>query len=222
MTDIQERHAAAVLANRLEIASRWGQPDLGYILLFRPDPAASAALAALQDTVLAAEPSLLRQPEAQLHASIAWLLQVRREFGQPKETIWAEQGESWLKAITEVTDATRPMRLRYHRLVATDSAVIAVAQEPNPMAKFRREITRALGLPWPITYTSLGLVHSSLLRYRQPLADPAGLLARLAALPVSIETEVTELLMVREFTFPTLDYEILRRLPFAGEPGKAG
>ena len=222
MTDIQERHAPAVLANRLEIASRWGQPDLGYILLFRPDPAASAALAALQDTVLAAEPSLLRQPEAQLHASIAWLLQVRREFGQPKEKIWAEHGDRWLKGIAGVAEATAPMRLRYDRLVVTDAAVIAVAEEPNPMASFRREITGALGLPWPITYSSLGLVHSSLLRYRQPLTDPAGLLAALAALPVSIETEVSELLMVREFTFPTLEYEILDRLPFAGEPGKAG
>jgi hypothetical protein len=65
-------------------------------------------------------------------------------------------------------------------------------------------------------------VHSSLLRYRQPLADPAGLLATVAKLPVRIETEVSELLMVREFTFPTLDYEILVRLPLRARPAPAG
>ena len=222
MTDMQERHAPAVLANRLEIASRWGEPDLGYILLFRPDPVASAALVALQDAVLAAEPSMLRQPEAQLHASIAWLLQVRREFGRPKDELWAEHGERWLTAIAAVTDATAPMRLRYDRLVVTDAAVVAVAHEPNPMAEFRRRVIAALGLPWPVTYNSLGIVHSSLLRYRQPLADPAGLLATVAKLPVRIETEVSELLMVRECTFPTLDYEILVRLPLRARPAPAG
>jgi hypothetical protein len=219
MTDMQERHAPAVLANRLELASRWGEPDLGYILLFRPDPVASAALVALQDAVLAAEPSMLRQPEAQLHASIAWLLQVRRDFGRPKDELWAEHGERWLTAIAAVTDATAPMRLRYDRLVVTDAAVVAVAHEPNPMAEVRRQVIAALGLPWPVTYSSLGIVHSSLLRYRQPLADPAGLLAAVAKLRVRIDTEISELLLVREFTFPTLDYEILARLPLHARPG---
>jgi hypothetical protein len=228
VTDIQDRHAPAVLANRLEIATRWGQPDLGYVLLLRPDPAASAALWQLQEAALAAEPSLLRQPRAQLHASIAWLLPVREEFGRPKDEIWRENGEHWLSAIAAVTEVTAAMRLRYHRLVVTDAAVVAVAAEPNPMTEFRRQLIAALGLSWPITYSSLGIVHSSLLRYRQPLADPASLLRRLAALPVSVETEVTELLMVREYTFPTLDYEVLARLPLQGrlplrdQPGEAG
>jgi hypothetical protein len=222
MTDIQARHAPAVLAGQLEIATRWGQPDLGYVLLFRPDPAASAELGRLQQLVLEAEPSLLRQPAAQLHASVAWLLQVRKEFDRPKDEIWRAHGEQWVKTMAAVTDATAAMQLRYHRLVVTDAAIIAVAEEPNPMADLRHQITTALDLPWPITYSSLGIVHSSLLRYRQPLADPAGLLRRLAAIPVDVETEVTELLMVREYTFPTLDYEVLQRLPLGGRPGEPG
>ena len=215
MSDIQDRHAPAVLAGQLELATSWGQPDLGYILIYRPDPAASAALSAFQDAVLALEPGLLRQPQEQLHASIAWLLQVRRDFGRDKDAIWAEQGESWLKTIAAVTEATPPMRLRYDRLVVTDSAVIAVAAEPNPMAEFRRELTAALGLSWPITYASLGVVHSSLLRYPRPLTDPARLLAAVTALEVSIEAGVRELLMVREFTFPTLAYDVVARLPLS-------
>lgn len=228
MTDIQARHAPAVRANRLQIAGRWGQPCLGYVLLCRPDRAACAALAALQQQVLGCEPTLLRQPEPQLHCSVAWPLAVGRDFGQPKDEIWQQHGEDWLKIIAAVTDAAGPLRLRYQRLVMTDAAIIAVAAEPNPVGDLRREIVAALGLPWEICYGSVGVVHTTLLRYSQPVADPAGLLRHLVALPISIETKVSELLMVREFRYPTLDYEILRRLPLSagslrlGRPARAG
>jgi hypothetical protein len=216
VTAIQARHAPAVLANRVQLADRWGEPDLGYVLIFRPDTAASAELARVQDQVLAIEPALLRQPVPQLHASIAWLLPVARDFDAPKDEIWAQHRENWLKLTAAVTDGAPPMRLRYQHVVLTDAAIIAVAPEPNPVADLRRALTSALDLPWPITYSDVGLVHTSLLRYRQPLADPAGLLRRLKSMPISIETEVSEMLMVREFTFPTLAYEILRTLPLGG------
>jgi hypothetical protein len=219
MTDIQARHAPAVRAGQLQITADWGKPTLGYILMFRPDPAAVAGLAAVQDIVLAAEPSLLRQPGSQLHSSVAWLLSTQAKFGRPKDEIWQEHGDDWLKIITGLTDTTGPMRLRFRKIVMTNAAVIAIADEPNPVAGFRRELTAALGLDWPITYESLGVVHVTLLRYRQPLADPAGLLSRISAASISVETDISELIMVRETVYPTLDYEVLRHLPLSGERG---
>ena len=76
--------------------------------------------------------------------------------------------------------------------------------------------TPRLDLPWPLAKGPL--VHVSLFRYRQPLRDPAGLLACLAAMDFSLDTEVDELLLVRETTFPSLDYEILHRLPIGRQP----
>jgi hypothetical protein len=213
MTDIQTLHAPAVLAGDLKLCTTWGAPGVGYLLLFRPDAGASAALADVQQQVLALEPALLRQPEARLHASVAWLLPVGREFSEPKDALWAEHGEDWLKIIAAITERIQPMQLCYRRLVVTDAAIIAVAEEPNPVGSFRRELTAALGLPWPISYSSVGIVHTTLLRYRQPLSDPAGLLDRLQAMPVAIETGVSELLMVRESVYYTLEYEVLRRMP---------
>ena len=213
MTDIQARHASAVLAGDLKLCTNWGAPGVGYLLLFRPDAAASAALAEVQEQVLALEPALLRQPEAQLHTSVAWLLPVGREFSEPKDDLWAEHGESWLKITGAITDGMPPMRLRYRRLVVTDAAIIAVAEEPTPVGGFRRELTAALGLPWPISYSSVEVVHTTLFRYRQPLSDPAGLLRRVEEMPVAIETEVSELLMVRESMYFTFSYEVLQRLP---------
>ncbi len=88
-----------------------------------------------------------------------------------------------------------------------------MAQEPNPVGGLRRELTAALGLPWPIGYSSAGIVHTTLFRYRQPLSDPSGLLRTLEAMPVAIQTRVSELLMVRESMYYTFKYEVLRRLP---------
>jgi hypothetical protein len=165
MTDIQALHAPAVLAGDLKLCTKWGAPGVGYLLLFRPDAGASAALAEVQDQVLALEPALLRQPETRLHTSVAWLLPVAREFSEPKDALWAEHGEDWLKIIESVTESIQPIRLRYRRLV------------------------------------------------QQPLSDPAGLLHRLEAMPVAIETGVSELLVIRESVYYTLEYEVLRRLP---------
>jgi hypothetical protein len=213
MTDIQALHASAVLAGDLKLCTTWGAPGVGYLLLFRPDASASTALAEVQDQVLALEPALLRQPAPQLHTSVAWLLPVGREFSQPKDAIWASRGEDWLKIIAAITERLPPMRLRYRRLVVTDAAIIAVAEEPTPVGGLRRELTAALGLPWPISYNSVEVVHTTLFRYREPLADPAGLLRLAEALPVAIDTAVSELLMVRESMYFTFSYEVLRRLP---------
>jgi hypothetical protein len=218
MTDIQAMHAPAVLAGDVKLCPNWGAPSVGYLLLFRPDPGASAALAELQEQVLALEPALLRQPEAQLHTSVAWLLPIAREFSDPKDALWASRGDDWLKIIEAITDSTPPMRLRYHRLVVTDAAIIAVAEQPNPVGGFRRELTAALGLPWPITHDTVGIVHTTLFRYRQPPSDPADLLRRLKAMPVAIETQVSDLLITRESVHYTHKYEVLRRLPLGIAP----
>jgi hypothetical protein len=214
--EAQARHAPAVLANRLLLAQTWGHPCLGYLLLFRPGPGPSAAFAALQDRVLAAEPGLLRQPGHALHSTVGFLIPVYRPVDRPKDEIWREAGARWLDVITAAVDSSGPLRLSFRRLVATDAAIIAVADAPNPVTSLRDTLTAGLGLPWPLAKGPL--VHVSLFRYRQPLRDPAGLLACLAALDFSVQTGVDELLLVRETTYPSLDYEILHRLPIGRQP----
>lgn len=58
------------------------------------------------------------------------------------------------------------------------------------------------------------LVHMTLFRYARPLRDPPTLLRRLAA-GVHVDVDVREVLVVRECIFPSLDYEILRRISLA-------
>jgi len=124
--DVQRQHAPAVLANQLQPARRWGQPCQAYNVCILPGSAGAAALASLQGRLLGLEPSLLRVPERALHANLAWLLPVHREFGRPKDEIWNQQGPQWIMTLADVAGKTGSFRLSFRSLAATSSAIITV------------------------------------------------------------------------------------------------
>ncbi|MGE5289952.1 MAG: hypothetical protein ACM3ML_22755 [Micromonosporaceae bacterium] len=207
---VQDKHAPAVLANRLLIDQQWGRPCLAYNVCILPG-AAAAPLSAIQARVLSAEPSLLRIPERALHANVVWLLPVHEEFDLPKDELWQRHGSGWLASLADVAGRTDSFRVRYRRLVATNSAVIAVAEEPNRISAIRRELRPVLGVPGSLTAGEL--VHVTLFRYTSALRDPASLMNWLAATEFDVSVDVSELVVVRERIFPSLDYEVLHRLP---------
>jgi hypothetical protein len=210
---VRRQHADAVRASRLQAEARWGRPCLAYLLCVRPSPAAAAALGRVQDDAQQREPALLRVPQPALHTSVLWLLPVHQEFGQPKDALWRQDGPRWVDTIASAAAGTGRFQLRYRTLVATDSAVIAVASGPNPLTALRRTLVTRLDLPGG---TSAGaLAHVTLFRYAGPLRDPSAFLDWLVATEADAATEVTELLVIRERVFPALDYEILHTLPLA-------
>ena len=213
---VQAEHAPAVLANKLTLAARWGEPCLGYLVIGRPPAAMVTALAAVQDQVQAIEPDLHRQPPTALHSTVGFLIPVFRPVDHDKDEIWRQHGPGWLAGIGAAAAAEPgPLRLSLRRLVATDAAIIAVADARNPVTGLRERLTAGLDLRWPLTKGPL--VHVSLFRYRQNLRDPARLLALLKAMDAAIDTEIGELLVVRETTFPLLEYEVMQRVPI-GRP----
>jgi len=210
---VQRQHAPAVLANQVLPAHRWGQPCRAYNVCIWPDPPAAAALAALQARALRLEPALLRVPEQALHANLAWLLPVHQKFDRPKDELWQQHGPRWLATLAGTAAKTSSFRLTFQRLVATNSAVITVANEPNRLSALRRELIPLLDLPGS---SSAGdRAHITLFRYATPLRDPAALLKRLAATAFCLDIGVSELLVIKERVYPSLDYEILHRLPLA-------
>lgn len=206
----QRQHLPAVLTNQLQVERRWGRPCLAYNACVRPGPAAAAALSAVQEGALDAEPSLLRVPAPALHASLAWLLPVHQEFGRPKDELWQRHGPGWMTILTGMLGTTESFRLCYRRLVATDSAIIAVADEPNRISALRRELKPVLRVPGGLSAGDL--VHTTLFRYAGPLRDPGSLVRRLAATRFHVDVDVSEVFVVREHTFPSLGYQILHRL----------
>jgi hypothetical protein len=194
---VQAEHAPAVLANQLTLAERWDEPCLGYLVIGRPPAAMVTALAAIQDQVQSVEPDLHRQPPAALHSTVGFLVPVFRPADHDKDEIWRQHGPGWLAGIAAAAAADPgPLRLSFRRLVATDAAIIAVADAPNPVTGLRERLTAGLDLRWPLT--------------KGPL------LALLKAMDAAIDTEIGELLVVRETTFPLLEYEVMQRVPIGG------
>jgi hypothetical protein len=213
---VQHRHAAAVLANRLAIDRRWGRPWLAYNVFIRVGRAGVPALSAVQDQLTSVEPSLLlRMPPTALHITAANLLPGVAEYDRPKDELWQEHGPRWLDQVAGLAATTTPFRLRFRRVVATDAAIIAVADEPNGLSAFRRRLHAVLEVPG--TPHIHHLVHATLFRYQTPLRAPEALLTWLSAADANAEFEVGELVVAREHTFPFLGYDVLRR--FSLRPG---
>jgi hypothetical protein len=156
MTGVQDQHAPAVLANRLQLARHWDQPCLGYLLVGQPDAAAADALTAVQDTLVTIEPSLLCLPAAALHCTAAFLIPVFSEC-EPKDVIWRRDGHRWADVIATATLAhDGAICLQFRQLIMTDAAIIAVADQPNAISELRRAL-----VPEPTEVSELLLVRET-------------------------------------------------------------
>ncbi len=116
--------------------------------------------------------------------------------------------------LRHVAAGSGTFRVTYEQLVATDSAVIALARPAEPVNRIRGLIRDRLSLP-PETRNEADLVHTTLFRYRGPLSDPGRFLARLEEASVDAATEVEELIISKELIYPSLETEVLARLPLA-------
>jgi len=212
--DIQREHMVPVLTGHLLVERRWGQPCLACSVCIQPGADARADLSCVQEGLLSLEPSLLRVPELALHSNLAWLLPVHQEFDRPKDELWQLHGPEWMAILEGILGATESFRLRFRHLVATDSAIIAVAEEPNRISALRRQLMPALSVPGSLSAGEL--VHTTLFRYAGPLRDPPRLMRRLTS-GLHVNIDVREVLVIRERIFPSLDYEVLRRISL--EPG---
>ena len=219
---VRAQHRPRILAGRVSVAAGWGQPCLSYLLCIRPAGAAQARLAAAQDAISGAERSLLRVPPHALHVSVAWLLPVHEEFGRPKDELWAQYGPGWLAGIGAALRRVPPFRLRMRHLVATDTAVIAVAADPNPVTALRANLAGALARPGKLPLSRGELVHTTLFRYGGALTGPAAFLDRVAAAgdDLDVGIAVHEMFLVREEIFPSLSSKTIHR--FALAPGSPG
>lgn len=61
--------------------------------------------------------------------------------------VWQQHGPQWIATLANIAGRTSSFRLRYRRLVATNSAVITVADEPNRLSALRRELIPLLDVP---------------------------------------------------------------------------
>lgn len=212
--ELREAHRQKVSRNEVRASPLWARLCRGYNVQIEPDPRTRSSLGRIQQSLQRAEPNLLVCPQETLHVSVAWLLAVHESYPAPKDLLWERHGEEWTAELTRITARSTGFRITYERVVATDSAVVALAQPPEPVNRIRGMIRERLRLP-PKTRNEADLVHTTLFRYRGPLSDPDKFLAMLEDTNADATAEVDELVVSKELVYPSLEAEVLGRLPLA-------
>jgi hypothetical protein len=212
---LREAHRERLARNEVRASPLWAQPCLAYNVQIELDPSTKASLGETQQSLKQAEPNLLVCPQKTLHVSVAWLVAVHASYTVPKDFLWERHGEQWTAELTRIAAQSTGFRITYEHVVATDSAVIALARPAEPVNRIRRMIRERLRLPSE-TRNEADLVHTTLFRYRGALSDPEKVLAMLEE-DVSAEAtaEVDELVVSRKLVYPSLKAEVLARLSLA-------
>jgi 2'-5' RNA ligase len=211
---LREAHREKVARNEIRVSPLWAQPSRGYNVHIELDPPTRSALEKMQRSLYQAEPNLLACPPKSLHVSLAWLLAVHESYPVDKDSLWERHAEEWMTQLRRIAAKITAFRITYEHVVATDSAVIALARPSEPVNRIREMIRDRLRLP-PETRNEADLVHTTLFRYRAPLSDPDKFLARLEDTRVDATAEVEELVVSKELVYPSLEAEVLGRLPLA-------
>jgi 2'-5' RNA ligase len=211
---LREAHREKVARNEVRVSPLWAQPCRAYNVQIELDPRTKSSLEKIQQSLKQAEPNLLVCPQKTLHVSLAWLLAVHASYPVPKDSLWERHAEEWTVELTRIAAQSTGFRITYEHVVATDSAVIALAQPSEPVNRIREMIRERLRLPSE-TRNEADLVHTTLLRYRGALSDAAKFLAMLEDTSAEAAAEVDELVVSKELVYPSLEAEVLARLPLA-------
>jgi 2'-5' RNA ligase len=212
--ELREAHREKVARNELRVSSLWAQPSRGYNVHIELDPRTRSSLEKIQQSLYQAEPNLLVCPEKTLHVTLAWLVAVHVSYPVDKDSLWKRHREEWMAQLRRIAAQSAEFRITYEHVVATDSAVIALAQPSEPVNRIREIIRQRLRLPAE-TRNEADLVHTTLFRYGGALCDPQKLLAMLEDMSVDATAEVEELVVSKELVYPALEAEVLGRLPLA-------
>ena len=211
---LREAHREKVARNEVRVSPLWAQPCRAYNVQIELDPPTKASLGETQQTLKRAEPTLLVCPQETLHVSVAWLLAVHASYPVAKDSLWERHAEEWTAELTRIAAESTGFRIAYDHVVATDSAVIALARPTEPVNRIREMIRERLRLPSE-TRNEADLVHTTLFRYRGPLSDPETFLALLEDTSAEATAEVDGLVVSKELVYPSLEAEVLARLPLA-------
>ena len=212
---LRETHRVKVARNEVRASPLWAQPCLAYNVQIELARTTRSSLEKIQQSLKQAEPNLLVCPQKTLHVSLAWLVAVHASYPVPKDSLWERHAEEWTMELTGIAAESTPFRITYEHVVATDSSVIALARPAEPVNRIREMICERLRLSSE-TRNEADLVHTTLFRYSGRLSDPEQFLAMLEEdMSAEATAEVDELVVSRELVYPSLEAEVLARLPLA-------
>ena len=131
-TELREAHRERVARNEVRASTLWAQPCRAYNVQIELDARIKSSLEEIQQSLKQAEPNLLVCPQKTLHVSVAWLVVVHASYRVSKDSLWERHAEQWTMELTRIAAQSAGFRITYEHVVATDSAVIALARPVEP------------------------------------------------------------------------------------------
>lgn len=163
--DIDQTSAASTTIDRLV-----KQPCFAINVQVLPDPIVRHRLAEIQQEVLRELAlDLFRIPSEGLHLSAFPLLWVRGIYERDPRELWDATSQDWLQGVARACNGIRPFDLRFSTLVATESAIVLVADEPAELRSVRNAL-EAWGRSLQVPVFRPQIVHTTLFRYREVAA----------------------------------------------------
>jgi hypothetical protein len=197
----------------------WGLPSLAYHIQPILPQEACAALERLLDPVAGLWPGPLhRASHSMLHVTVYALVPVKGDFD--KDAYWRRIAGPSLALVEELCAGHRPIELHFSRLKVTDTAIVAVAQEPSGLIEtIRDRVARTIPPPPGRAPLRYDLIHTTLARYPASIPVPDAVVERIEALPVSVRAQVSGIKLVRETVFPCQVVDEIASVALGRQPG---
>jgi 2'-5' RNA ligase len=152
----------------------------GITLLTRPPTAITAAIEAMLMDFRLIDPAQYYYPASDIHLTILSIISCYAGF-----TLSTIEPEAYQAAVQTILRGCRPFMLTYEGITASPSGIMVQGFPQDDGLEILRASTReafqSSGLQQSIDQRySLQTAHSTIIRFRKPLADPALLLATIA------------------------------------------
>lgn len=202
---IEDQNKEKFLRNDIEIDSTWEKPIWGVTLQIDLEEKVRNSLCKYQEELEKLEPdNLLLLPRQYQHISFNQVVFWAGQYELGTEGTWNKVAEEFLKAFKEQNRKHNSFRVNFSKLVGTTGGIIWCGYDENDeMEHLREEFLKML--PFPKETTKLNhIVHTTVARYKNKLADPGKVLDFVDNNNGSAEMTVKKIILRNELVFPSI------------------
>lgn len=200
--------------NGLTVAAdgMWGAPCLAYnIQGVLPDDTLNAIAQMQHGLHGAGLPAFNPCPRGSLHISIHALVPVRAPIAG-KQDYWAGISAKALSDLDRLCRGRRSIAIHLNEIRLTPTAIIAIARAvPDLVDDIRTYFSKWPAQPGWIR-PRYDIAHVTLARFSAAGLIPAALVRDISARPMSLETTVSRIQLVRERVYPSLEADAISSL----------
>ncbi len=201
------------LNNNIGIATKWGNPIWGITLQIDLEQPVRRILEKYQEVLEEMEPqNLWAIPDKSQHISFNQVVFWGGEYARGAKETWDAIRDVFLKKFREQNKKYRSFKVTFSKLIAASEGIIWCANDEHDEMQNLRE-TLLAKLPFPAeTHKHNHSVHTTVVRYRNKLNNPQGILEWINDQTLSADMVVRRIFLKNELTFPSIETKELAQI----------